>query len=70
MAIFNTNTVQDLNSLDAYTLHIGFSDGEAREEKLHACYTARNVIRAYIARVLLMSILQNFSSDSYERVRF
>ena len=63
-------TVQDLNSLDAYILHIGFSDGEAREEILHTCYTARNVIHAYIARVLLMSISQNFSSDSHERVKF
>ena len=70
MAIYSTCTVQDLYGLDAYILHIGFSDGEAQEEKLHACYTARNVICAYIARVLLMSISQNFLSDSQERIKF
>ena len=43
----------------------GSSDGEAREEKLHACYllmcyTACNIIWTYNAHILLASISQNF----------
>ena len=37
---------------------------------LCACYTARNVIHAYIVHVLLVSILQNFLSDSHASVKF
>ena len=37
---------------------------------LLTCYTAHNIIRAYIVCVLLASISQNFLSDSYASVKF
>ena len=37
---------------------------------LCTCYTACNVIHAYIVHVLLASILQNFLSDSHASVKF
>ena len=44
--------------------------GKTRCVILLVCYTAHNVIRAYIVCVLLTSILQNFSSDSHINVKF
>ena len=37
---------------------------------LLVCYTAHNVIHAYIVHVLQASILQNFSSDLHASVKF
>ena len=44
--------------------------GQTTHVLLLVCYTARNVICAYIARVLLASTLQNFSCDSHVSVKF
>ena len=56
VAILNTYIVHDLNSLDAYTLHTVHEQDSmvVRHERkttcvlLLVCYTAHNVIHAYI----------------------
>ena len=53
----------------AHCAWAGFSGGEARKDILNACSTSCNMICAYIAHVLLMSILQNFSSDSHTSIK-
>ena len=78
MAALNVYVVHDLNSLDTYTLCTVHEQDSvvARHERknyhmlLLVCYTAHIVIRAYIAHMLLMSILQNFSSNSHAGVKF
>ena len=47
----------------------GVSGDEAREENLCMCYTACNVICAFIVSVLHVSIKRNFSSDSHASVK-
>ena len=44
--------------------------GQAAHVLLLACFTARNVMHAYFARLLLVSILQDFSTDAYVSVQF
>ena len=70
--------VHDFNDLDAYTLCTVHEQDSvvARDERkttcmlLLACYTARNMILAYITHMLLVSILQNFMSDLHASIKF
>ena len=64
MVVLNTYAVHDFNGLDAYTLRTVYEQDSVvamHERKttcvlLLTCYTARNVIHAYIVRVLHASI--------------
>lgn len=71
--ILITYVIYDWNSLNACTYFIyyawtGYSSGKAQDGKLHVllltCYTTRNMICAYIAHVLPVSISWNFLSTS------
>ena len=70
--------VHEMNSLDAYTLHIvreqdlvvAKHDRKSTRVLLHTCYTALNVMCAYTAHLLLASISWNLSSNSNVIVKF
>ena len=78
VAILNSYTVHDLNGLDAYTLYTVHEQDlvVVRHERtstcmlLFTCYTARDVICAYIVCVPLASISWNFFSNSHASVKF